>query len=353
MQRIAPLGFLLFLLISCAPTPVASTATPVSTATPSPLPASPTPVPPSATPVPTLSLPLTPTISPNDRAAFVSETYVDYTILKPGERFTKSWKLKNSGTSTWNESYFLYREAALQNEPLTAVERLPLAKTVAPGETAEFAVEMIAPEKVGIYTVNWSLRNAQGEIVPVDGSRFIWVTIRVCDGAQSCPEIPSAGSAANGVSARLVAFTPQPQRAVAAFCMTLPGPNYAPSPASVTLLLDGVSYPYSTGGTTSPGCFEFEFPVAIEKVQAAQSVAISIAQVRILGGPNDPEGACQAAHAALTARYPGLDFTCQFSMAGYYPNLKLPPGMSREQADALIVDAIEGAIYGPWQLTVR
>jgi len=319
----------------------------------SPLSPSPTPVPPSATPTPTLSLPLTPTISPNDRAAFVSETYVDYTILKPGERFTKSWKLKNNGTSTWNESYFLYREVALQNEPLTSVERLPLAKTVAPGETAEFAVEMIAPEKVGIYTVNWSLRNAQGEIVPVDGGRFIWVTIRVCDGAQSCPAIPSAGSDANGVSATLVAFTPQPQRAVAAFCMTLPGPNYAPSPASVTLLLDGVSYPYSTGGSTSPGCFGFEFPVTIEKVQAAQSVAISIAQVRILGGPNDPEGACEAAHAALTARYPSLDFTCQFSMAGYYTNLQVPPGMSREQADALIVDAIEGAIYGPWQLTVR
>ncbi len=353
MHRLSHLILLLFLLSSCRPVPISPSPTVAPSITPSPLPPSETPPPPTATSTPTPSLPLTPTISQSDRATFVSETYVDYTILKPGEHFIKTWRLKNSGTSTWNESYFLYREVALQNEPLTSVERLPLSKVVVPGETAEFAVEMKAPEKVGIYTVNWSLRNARGEIVPVDGGRFIWVTIRVCDGAQSCPPVPSAGSAANSVSATLVAFTPQPQSAVAAFCMTLPGPNYAPSPGSVTLLLDGVTYAYAAGGSTSPGCFEFEFPVPIEKVQAAQSVAISIAQVRILGGPNDPEGACQAARATLTARYPGLDFTCQFSMAGYYTNLQLPPGMSREQADALIVDAIEGAIYGPWQLTVR
>ncbi len=356
MQRILPLIPLLLLLISCTPAPIPPSPTPAPSLTPSHLPPSATPLSPDATPTATPTLPLTPTVSLSDRASFISETYVDYTILKPGERFKKVWRLKNSGTSTWNESYFLYREAALQNEPLTSQERLPLSRPIAPGETVEFAVEMTAPEKVGIYTVNWSLRNSKGEIVPVDGGRFIWVTIRVCDGVQPCPPIPTAGSggsAANGVSANLVAFTPHTQSAVAAFCMTLPGPNYAPSPASVYLVLDGVSFPYSTGGSTSPGCFEFEFPVRGEKVQSAQSVLISIAQVRILGGPNDPNGACRTAHAALTARYPGLDFTCQFSMAGYYTNLKLPSGMSREQADALIVDAIEGAINGPWLLTVR
>jgi len=59
------------------------------------------------------------------------------------------------------------------------------------------------------------------------------------------------------------------------------------------------------------------------------------------------------AKPGLIAKYPGLGFQCNFNMAGYYTNLQLPAGMTREQAQQIIVDAVEGAIYGPWTLTVR
>lgn len=101
------------------------------------------------------------------------------------------------------------------------------------------------------------------------------------------------------------------------------------------------------------GCFEFEFPVTATQIQGAASIAVSIAQVRIIGGPNDPDGTCQAVRPNLMAQYPGLDFQCQFSMAGYYTNLQVPAGMTTEQAKQVIFDAIEGAINGPWLLTVR
>ena len=52
-------------------------------------------------------------------------------------------------------------------------------------------------------------------------------------------------------------------------------------------------------------------------------------------------------------RYPGLDVECAFSMAGYYTHLQLPAGMTDSQAQQIIVDAIEGAIDGPWVVTVR
>lgn len=101
------------------------------------------------------------------------------------------------------------------------------------------------------------------------------------------------------------------------------------------------------------GCFEFEFPVTATQIQGAASIAVSIGQVRIIGGPNDPDGTCQTVRPNLMAQYPGLDFQCQFSMAGYYTNLQVPAGMTTEQAKQVIFDAIEGAINGPWLLTVR
>jgi hypothetical protein len=53
------------------------------------------------------------------------------------------------------------------------------------------------------------------------------------------------------------------------------------------------------------------------------------------------------------SQYPGLDFQCSFSMGGYYTNLQLPTGMTETQAQKIILDTIEGAIYGPWVLVIR
>jgi hypothetical protein len=38
-------------------------------------------------------------------------------------------------------------------------------------------------------------------------------------------------------------------------------------------------------------------------------------------------------------------------MGFFYTNLKVPSGMTESQADTLIMDAMEYAIYGPWVLS--
>src|SRR5512143_1407054 len=61
----------------------------------------PTPVPPTITPT---SDPLTPSATPSCResALFVEDvTYPDNTRLKAGEKFTKTWKLQNTGNCKW------------------------------------------------------------------------------------------------------------------------------------------------------------------------------------------------------------------------------------------------------------
>jgi hypothetical protein len=288
-----------------------------------------------------------------DRATFVSETYPDYTVLAPGEQFIKTWNIKNTGTSTWNTTYKLARVATPQNETLGSPIEIPFPQAVPPGAAAALSIPLTAPKAPGTYAVYWSLENERKQSFGVDGDR-VWVLIKVCVTGQSCPQAQAnAAASANGISASLSSFTTSAQASTASFCMTLPNRNYAPAPGSVSLLLDQQVIMAATGSSLPGGCYEFEFPVSATQIAQAKSAAVSIGQVRILGGVADPQAACLAARLKLMERYPGLDFQCGFSQTGYYTNLQLPAGLDTARADALIVDAIEGAVDGPWLLNVK
>ena len=113
--------------------------------------------------------------------------------------------------------------------------------------------------------------------------------------------------------------------------------------------------PFLNGGSSSPwNCLKMTYQVATTQVEQAEHIILDIeASLRMSPPQGDPDIACQAARQNLIIQYPGLDFQCHFSMAGYYTNLSLPMGMNRERADQLNRDTIEGAIYGPWILTIK
>lgn len=308
-----------------------------------------------STPTSTASIPQSSVLSVKDNASFVSETYPDYSILKPGESFIKSFEIKNIGTTTWAASYALVLDQTQSSDALSSPSQINLDQETPPDGKITFKIPLVAPTVPGTYTTYWSLKNDCGETIPVDGGKNVWAKILVCDPNQPCspPASGGSGTTTSGVSATLTNFTSNAQSATASFCMTLPNRNYGPTPGSVSLVLDQQNILTSTGGSLDTSCFEFEFPVTATQVQQAKNVAVSITQVRILGGPNDPNGNCQAVRPNLMAQYPGLDFQCNFSMSGYYSNLQLPAGMTSEQAREIIFDAIEGAVNGPWILTVR
>jgi predicted small secreted protein len=124
-------------------------------------------LPPTATPTtapPTqTSAPPTPTKPPVpcDWAQFVSDVTVkDGTSFRPDEKFTKTWRLKNIGTCTWTTDYSLaYSSGTTMDGP----ERVRLSRKVAPGETIDISVDLIAPSGDGTYTGKWMLRNANGD----------------------------------------------------------------------------------------------------------------------------------------------------------------------------------------------
>ena len=83
-----------------------------------------------------------------DQAQFVSDVNVpDGTSFAPGAAFNKAWRLKNIGTCTWTTSYTLVWAGGDQmGGPVSVV--LPV--TVAPGQTADLSVSLIAPTPAGI-----------------------------------------------------------------------------------------------------------------------------------------------------------------------------------------------------------
>ncbi len=164
-------------MVALTPSQPTATATPSETTTPTP------------SPLPTLATPLT---SPTPAKAFtaipscdliapgnpIDVTIPDDTVLQPNQAFTKIWRLQNAGTCTWTRSYSV---AFFSGEQMGAPVSLPLAGDVAPGQTVDIAVDMVAPSAPGRYQGNWKLRNAANVLFGLgpNGSAPFWVRIIV------------------------------------------------------------------------------------------------------------------------------------------------------------------------------
>ena len=132
-------------------------------------------------PVPTNTSTPAPTNTPQgkcDQAAFVSETIPDGSDFSPGQVFTKTWTLKNSGTCTWNADYDV---VFFSGNALGAPAAKSLtAGTVAPGQSIQISLELQAPTASGTHRGDFKLRNAAGVLFGIgDKDAPFWVKIDV------------------------------------------------------------------------------------------------------------------------------------------------------------------------------
>src|ERR671935_988388 len=113
-----------------------------------------------------------------DNAAYVADvTIPDGTVLAPGQRFTKTWQIQNTGTSTWDSRYHWQFEAGA---PLGTV-RAVTAPVVPPGATALFSVEMMAPQQPGSYRGFWQMTDPSGAVF----GHQAWVLVYVEAGSRA------------------------------------------------------------------------------------------------------------------------------------------------------------------------
>ena len=133
------------------------TNTPTATPTPSP----------TSTSTPALTntpgAPLVPVAGPPISScysmAFVADVSIpDNTKMKPGEKFTKTWRVRNNGTCAW-EAGFKFN---LTGGEAMGGSALTLDKAVNAGTETELSVALTAPTTPGSYRGNWRMTNAAG-----------------------------------------------------------------------------------------------------------------------------------------------------------------------------------------------
>lgn len=83
----------------------------------------------------------------------------DNTQMDPGETFTKTWQVLNSGSCEWKAG-FRFQNTGGNAMGATA---LTLPSTVASGATFDLAVPMTAPNAAGTVRGNWRMSTDTGE----------------------------------------------------------------------------------------------------------------------------------------------------------------------------------------------
>jgi len=161
--------------VSSTPSPTSSaTATPPSptssaTATPSPIAATSTAVPPTSTvaqATPLVIRPASPapivTAGQPGACTPAARLLADLTIpagttLAPQTEFTKIWRIRNAGACAWGAGYrFVY---AAGDQLGGAAAAIP---AVAPGQTVDISIDLVAPSAPGSYGSLWRLQAGNG-----------------------------------------------------------------------------------------------------------------------------------------------------------------------------------------------
>jgi hypothetical protein len=114
-----------------------------------------------------------------DRAGNIQDiTIPDGTAVNSGTEFTKTWRLKNTGSCTWNQNFHL---VFYTGDKMGAASEINLTKTVSPGQTADISVDLTAPNNLGTYTGYWKLRNDSGVLFGIGAwaQDPFWASIKV------------------------------------------------------------------------------------------------------------------------------------------------------------------------------
>ncbi len=98
------------------------------------------------------------TIIPKDEVWWVADLSVpDGTVIKAGEKFRKTWRIRNVGTTVWQRGYELVSDGQMKSAATVA---LPAAN---PGEDVDVSVDLVAPTKGGPQRSTWEPRSITGE----------------------------------------------------------------------------------------------------------------------------------------------------------------------------------------------
>ncbi len=185
-----------------------------------------------------------------DNARFARDLSVpDCTIIAPGAVFTKTWEIRNTGTTTWDSRYHWHFEAGAALGPTRAVAA---PSAVAPGATAVFSVRMAAPSRPHAYIGYWQMTGPTGAVFGAQS----WVNIRV-GAAPAATATPPTGATPAATATPSATATPAPSPIPNGGAAQPPTPVGTPPAASVPWFGPATNHAFLAEGYTGAGYQEY------------------------------------------------------------------------------------------------
>ncbi len=133
--------------------------------------------------------------------SFVSDVSIpDNTSVTPGQKFTKTWKVQNSGSCAW-ETGFKFQ--SVSGDPMSGTT-FTLSAPVAAGAVSNISVDMVAPNKAGTIRGDWRMSTTGGQFF---GDQ---VYVQVVVGGSGATATNTSGAAATATSTSTSTPTPTP-----------------------------------------------------------------------------------------------------------------------------------------------
>jgi hypothetical protein len=115
-------------------------------------------------------------------------TIPDGTPMTPGQAFTKTWRVQNTGTCNWDAGFkFVFTVGdSMGGKPFA------LTTSVAPAQTLDISIAMTAPTKAGDVTGHWRMSTAANALFGAD----VYVKITVTAAATGTVSPTASGATA-------------------------------------------------------------------------------------------------------------------------------------------------------------
>ena len=119
-----------------------------------------------------------------NQAEFMEDiTIPDGTKLAPGEKFTKIWRLRNTGTCTWTTEY---KVVSIGKFNMGGEQYAYLPHAVKPGDTVDISLSLSAPLYIGDYASEYRLQDDKNNLFGIIGTLSkkelsFWLKIEVAD----------------------------------------------------------------------------------------------------------------------------------------------------------------------------
>lgn len=94
-----------------------------------------------------------------DNGRYIADvTIPDDMEIQPGNEFVKTWRVQNTGDTTWNN----YSIVFIGGNAMGSTTQVPIPPAT-PGQQIEISINQVAPKQAGTYFGDWKLQNSAGE----------------------------------------------------------------------------------------------------------------------------------------------------------------------------------------------